>query len=464
MWPLLLVLVPLAAWLIAAAAPASVRTATVRRDDLVGTFVCTGVVEGRHVQVAPSVLGRLEAVLVQEGDRVRRGQLLARIDAQQAMAGVGQAKAALARARERWMQARHQLARQETEDRFAVRQRRAQVEAARWNLARLEHGPRAEEIEAQQARVREASHRLDFARSRAARQQELFARGFVSRERWEAAQHEADLARVHHDEAAAVLQQLQRGTRAEDLHQARAQVDESAAALDLARAGASRLSMLQAEVDAAEAVLAEQRAELEAARAVLARHEIRAPLDGVVSQKLAEAGDMATPGRPILALVDGSAPSVRADVDQEDAGLVRVGQAVRVTCAAAPGRVIAGQVVTVGPAVERKRDSTSDSRVLRVKVRLTADAGLIPGMEVNVEGSRPLQARALLVPREAVLRERGRCYVWRVDQGRVARSEVTLGAENFDMAVVSAGLREGEQVVVGGLEALRDGDGVSAAP
>lgn len=273
--------------------------------------------------------GRVAAVLVNEGDRVTRGQLLARLDDRLARARVAQAEGALAAAR-----ARRDIT---------------------WR------GSRADEIRAAAAEAAAASaeaHRQDAWRDRAER---LFASGAATED-------ERDRAR---DAAASA------GARAE----------AAAAHVALARAGAR--SEARREADAT-VVIAE--AELQAAQVLLSQAELRAPRDGVVLRRKVEPGEQVVlmPPTVVLTVADTEHLRLRGEVDEADIARVAVGQRGFATAEAFGDQRFAGRVEQIVGELGRKRvriddpRARVDTRVLEVVFALDGPAALPLGLRMDL--------------------------------------------------------------------------------
>jgi HlyD family secretion protein len=228
---------------------------------------------------------------------------------------------------------------------------------------------------------------------------------------------------------------------------------ESVATLRDARA---RVAFLEEEVPLRVASLDLRIEELEAQQASA---EVRAPFDGTVYRTVRRNGQAVQVGDPILWIADLERLRVRANIDQVDLGRVKAGQRVRITSNAFPDRSWSGLVSEVIPHVV-VRESRSISEGL-ARVEPPTD-GLVPGMNVDVEIVVAESARALQVPAEAVFREDGTPFVFRIQRGRAHRSPVTLGLETVTAVEVVEGLEPEDRVVVGPLRGIQDGDRVEA--
>jgi RND family efflux transporter MFP subunit len=228
---------------------------------------------------------------------------------------------------------------------------------------------------------------------------------------------------------------------------------ESVATLRDARA---RVAFLEEDVPLRVASLDLRIEELEAQQASA---EVRAPFDGTVYRTVRRNGQAVQVGDPILWLADLERLRVRANIDQVDLGRVKAGQQVRITSNAFPDRSWSGVVSEVIPHVVVRESRSISEGLARVE---PPTGGLVPGMHVDVEIVVAESARALQVPAEAVFREDGTPFVFRIQRGRARRSPVTLGLETVTAVEVVEGLEPEDQVVLGPLHGLEDGDRVEA--
>jgi HlyD family secretion protein len=275
--------------LVAAGAAAALAWWFTHRPGPAHELVLYGNVDLRQVQLAFNNNERIVAVEAQEGDHVRAGQVLARLDTSRLAPQVSQAE--------------------------------AQAAAQRQVFERLRNGSRPEEIAQARANVEaakadDANARLQYERAKA-----LAARTAAS-------QQDLENARAAYDVAAAKLAVSQK-------------------ALDLTVAGPRK-----EEVDEAEARWRAAEAQLALLKQQLADAKLLAPADAVVRTRLLEPGEMSTPMRPVFSLAITDPKWVRAYASEPDLGKVRPGMAASVTVDSFPGRRFAGWVGFVSPVAE----------------------------------------------------------------------------------------------------------------
>ncbi len=253
-------------------------------------------------------------------------------------------------------------------------------------------------------------------------------------------------------------------------NQADAAVAEAEAALRIAQQDLRRATELtlsqsvarqtleqrQATMLQAEARLAAARAAREEVAARLAQTRIRAPADGIVSRRGALLGGVVGAGQEMLRLIRDGRLELDARVAELDLAALAPGMAVRVTHG--DHRIEAG-IRAVAPVV------SAETRLGIVHVALPPDSGLRPGMFARAE-ILPTAAPALTVPQEAVLTRDNEAVVLVLppDTDRVARRAIAPGQRRDGLVEVTAGLAEGERVVVTGAGFLADGDRIRLLP
>lgn len=230
---------------------------------------------------------------------------------------------------------------------------------------------------------------------------------------------------------------------------AKATLDSAEAALEVAE---SRYQDALEEVRNRRAVLQQRRTELELARQARRDSLLTAPVDGVVRERHASAGQYLAVGSPVVTIVRMHPLRLRASVPERDAPLVRVGQLVRLTVEGDPTEH-GGKVARVSPAIDEA------SRTLMVEAEVpNPEHALRPGSFANITIVTASAETAVLVPTSAVVSFAGVDKVMVVRDGRVAEKRVTTGRRDAERIEVVAGLAAGEEVI------LEPGNLVEGAP
>jgi ABC exporter DevB family membrane fusion protein len=282
------------------------------------------------IKIGSELSGRLKVVNVEEGDAIRRGQVLAELE--------------------------------NSDYRAQVDSARANVIARESTLRKVINGARHQERAEAWSSVDEAKAVMENAKSERNRRQELFSAGVVSREELDRYAREADVAKAKYEAAV----------------QQHALVDDDAREEDQ--------SLAEADVKLAQA-------QLDEAEARYQKTFIRSPIDGNVLRKHHRSGESvsnsSTVPDPILTIGDRKSLRVRVDVDETDVSKVSVGQQAYVTADAFGKQKFWGHVVRVGQQLGPKNVRTDeptekvDTKILETLVELDAGSTLPDGLRVD---------------------------------------------------------------------------------
>lgn len=200
-----------------------------------------------------------------------------------------------------------------------------------------------------------------------------------------------------------------------------------------------------------------QTAQLREAETLLGYTQLRAPFAGVIAAKHVDAGDLASPGQPLLALDGDGAFEISASIPDSLVGTLAPGQTLAV-------HVPAGDRHFIAPITEISSAADPATRSVALKLAVPADAGVRPGQFARLAVPGPL-ARTLLVPTSAVTRvgQMERVFVVTADN-RAALRLVKTGATRDTQVEILSGLAAGERVVVAPPAALREGRSLEIRP
>lgn len=193
---------------------------------------------------------------------------------------------------------------------------------------------------------------------------------------------------------------------------------------------------------------------------------IHAPYDGSVVEVYQRLGTVVSPAQPVIRMVASDGGTwVTAFVESEDAAHIVPGTSLRCRVGGYLSQSFGLTVARVGKEAVPRPDLPASSRQVRVRCRPVSPGFPLPaGTEVDVDGEVPLVADAVLVPSAAVVLQDGGALVWIVEDGRVHRREVRIGANNFDEIAIREGVEPGESVAVNGKTELEEGLRVGTKP
>ncbi len=312
----------------------------------------SGRIEGREVTLAPKeIQGRVKALLVDEGDRVSKGQLLAELQSDQLDARFQSLQANISNLDAQIRQASVDLGFTDKNTGAALEAAQAAVRSARAHLAR--------------AKAVAANATADYQRNVS-----LFKEGIVS-------QSALDQATMNYETALADVNAAEK-----DLSQAEANLGVARAARDTVRVKEEQIKVLEQSRNAARGQLAE-------AQANLAEKKIYAPTDGTILSRPVEVGDVVSPGSPIFVMVDMSRLYLKVYIPEPDIPKVKLGDEADITVDAFPNMTFPARITKIYEQAEftPKNVETKEERVKLVfGVELTfvkPEPRLKPGMPAD---------------------------------------------------------------------------------
>ena len=381
-------------------------------------LTASGVIEAEEVSITALVGGRIQELAADEGDQVKKGQVLVRLDdsliaaqIKQGEAAVGMAQATLARVQagarpEQIRQAEAALAlaqaardgaKRACENAIAVRDHPQELDL-RINQASTELERAGHRVKQAQANRDALKAQLDMYERMAETRGSLDVKtqyAVFSSQHWaaEEALLEAEVARQGAEANLKLLREMkanpltmkaQVDAAKAQYEVAEAQVKQAEAALELVKAGATK-----EEVDVAKAQVTQAQASVEGLKVQRDQMTLIAPIDGLVTSRQVHVGEMATPGLPLLTIANLDVVKLTVYIPENLYGQVKVGQEVVVTADSFPGETFTGAVVHIASRAEftPKNAQTKEERVSTVyaiKIRLpNPEHKLKPGMPAD---------------------------------------------------------------------------------
>ncbi len=209
-----------------------------------------------------------------------------------------------------------------------------------------------------------------------------------------------------------------------------------------------------ADVDQLRFDLENARAQYRMATLELSYTTVVAPISGVVASRDIKPGNFVQINSPIIRIVDAGKLEATLNVPEREIAKLKPGQAVELLADALPGRRFAGVVGRVSPVVD------TGTGTFRVVASFSGESELQAGMFSRLSINYDQRADALVVPRTALLEDGGEPAVYVVREGKAMRTQLKLGYDDAGWIEVREGLKPGEEVVVAGKAALREGSAV----
>jgi macrolide-specific efflux system membrane fusion protein len=375
--------------------PTGPAIALVARRDLSATVTATGTIKamvGAEVRVGARIPGRVDQLSVQAGDRVKAGQVIARLEQDDLLAAVEKARADLA--------------------------------AAEAKLATVRNGARTQELQTAEAALRQAEANRLLTQVNLDRYRALYQDGGIALQQVDTAARDYDVAAAQVRTAREQLSLTREKYTPEDLQYAEAQVLQAKAALRIAEAN-------------------------------LGYATITAPISGIIASVSTQQGETVTSGSAaaqaptFVTIIDLGRLQVDAYVDETDIGKVHVGQEATFSVDAFPDKEFGGKVTAIYPKALIQQNVVDYDVVIAIDNR---EGLLRPDMTTNTTITVARREKVLAIPNQSVRREDGDRVVFVQETDRLVRRPVKTGWKDKAYTEVLSGLKEGERVAVGEIE------------
>ncbi|MCE3236649.1 MAG: hlyD [Vampirovibrio sp.] len=384
-----------------------------QRENVVATLTVTGEVRAdTAVSFSPPVTARITAITVDEGDVIKPGQLLVQLDTEQTQEQLQQAI--------------------------------AQAQQAQAAYADVRQGTRPEQIRLWEERYREASLRVKQAQvtlqetqarqtdavNNAKRFESLFKQELVSEQEYDSAQLQAQIATQETDRLRT------------ELNASRRQRDQITAQLAEARHGPTHPEVMQAAAAAQAA-----QANAKAIRERLADYRILSGMNGIVTERMQDPGDLAQPGQAVLKAANPTTLQVVCQVEENDLTKLRVGDQAYVVLDALPETALEGKILRIGSQVNPTNGTVETRVILNDNAFSQLKAlRLLPGMTADVNVITDHLNQALVLPATAIRSESGQLVVYQFIQNRLVKQPIEARRISMENYLITGGLQPGAWV------------------
>ena len=337
-------------------------------------ILISGNIELTEVNIAFKTSGRLIERGADEGDTVKKGQVVARLDRDQLTAQRDSQAASLRSAQSQLDQSETSLAYQRATTAADIEQRKADVDSNTARLAELQNGSRPQEKQDAKAAVDAAQSAADRSQADWERAQTLFKNDDISRAQYDQFRSAWESATANLRSAKEKQALVDAGPRAEVIQAQIGQLERARAALKMSEANSLEIKRREQELTSRRADIERARANLALIDSQLADTTAVSPVDGVVLVKSAEVGEVLAPGTAVLTIGDYEHPWLRGYINETDQPRVKIGAKARVTTDQ-PGKVYWGRVSFISSEAEftPKQIQTQQERVklvYRIKIDL----------------------------------------------------------------------------------------------
>ena len=363
----------LAIILIGGVATASVLVYINLHPTVSNTILVSGNIELTEEDIAFKTAGRLIERTVDEGDAVKKGMVVARLDRDQLLQQRASQVAALQTAEAQLAESRSAAEWQRSTMAADLDVRRSDLSSAQSHLLEMRNGSRPEEIQQASASVEAAQAEYDSAKKDWDRAQTLFKSDDISRAQYDQYRKAMDAATANLKQSSEHSSLVKAGNRSEEIEGATAQEAKARASLKMGEANSLELQRREQDIEARRGDIARTKAQIVLIDSQLSDTIAISPVSGVVLVKAADVGEVLAPGTSIVTVGDIDHPWLRAYVPENQLGRVKLGSKVKVTTDSYPGKIYDGRVSFISSEAEftPKQIESAEERVklvYRIKI------------------------------------------------------------------------------------------------
>lgn len=430
-------------------------TEVVQREPLSVEIKSSGTVKPiQSVNISPKNPGRLVKLLVEQGMPVKQGQVLAVMENAEIQAQGYQAQAHFAEARANLEAAEVRIPGEIAQAQARLAQAQARFAQAQASLKKSQESI-PKDIEQARSQLRAVESRYQLAESRVKRNQSLVEQGAITADEFDAVVNDYLNAKANLLEAVQRLEQY-KNTANPEIDELQQNVLESQAAVAEAQiAFEQRKKTAQAEITQLKAAAEAAKGQLEQVKIQYNDTIIRAPFNGIITQKYASEGAFVTPTTSASDTASATSSSIVAmarglevivKVPEVDLSLLQAGQPVTIRADAYPDALFKGQVIRIAPEAVIEQNVTS----FEVAVALiTGQDKLLSRMNVDVTFLGRQLNDALVVPTVAIVTQKGETGVYVPDEEKNPKFQpVEIGLVMDDKTQILSGLTAGQLVFV----------------
>ena len=407
-----------------------ISTMLVKSVEIRDTINCLGQIVFREkAGISSKVSGRLAKIYVREGQNVKKGEVIAEIERLQ-----------------------YEITLKQQKSELEIAKKALELAEAKYSDAMMGVEIRLKAIKKAEAELRDKKAVFENMEHILHNKTELYRAGGISKTEYEGIKTQHTTLLTDYEVARSDLEIQQVGYRNTDITSSGYKVP----ALESERVRILRIintKIERAEVESARARLKQAESSLLSTRLILSETYIRSPLTGVVAVRGMDAGEMVREDSIIATVMDISSVYVSVSLGEKEVKRINRGQKISFTVDAFPERIFTAVIETVTPLLDSK------TRTFEVKgIAGNSSAELLPGMFSRAVIDTGKSVKGIMIPSGSLVRgEDGRTEVYIVRNGIVIRENIVTGNEVSGDVQVLEGLKEGERIVVGGLDSVYQG-------
>jgi len=407
-----------------------ISTMIVESREVKDTINCLGQIVFREkAGISSKVSGRLAKIYVKEGQRVKKGEVIAEIERLQ-----------------------YEITLKQQKSELEIAKKSLELAEAKYSDAMKGVEIKLKTIKKAEAELRDKKATFENMENILHNKTELYKAGGISKTEYESIKTQHTTLLTNYEVAKSDLEIQQVGYR---------DIDITSSGFKVPYSEKERIRILKiintkierAEVESAKARLKQTENSLLSTRLMLNETYIRSPLTGVVAVKGMETGEMVREDSVIATVIDISKVYISINLGEREVQRISKGQKIFFTVDAFPDRSFSAVIETITPLLDAK------TRTFEVKgISDNSRNELLPGMFSRAVIDTGKSIKGIVIPLSAVIKgEDGRSGIYIVRNGIVVRASIVTGKDMGDQVQITEGLKEGDRIVVAGINSVYQG-------
>ena len=363
-----------------------------KNKDNQDVLTVSGVLETNEIDVNVKVGGKLLEIMVEEGDNVKKGDIIATVEAENIEAKLEQAKALLGIAATRVEQSKIAYAAQKEQSESQIQQATGAYSSAKAQLTKAKKGARPQQLEQAKELVVQAKEAYEYTKVTYDRLKKLYDEGVIPQQKIDGAKAELEVSKAKYNTAQQQYDLVKEGVQKEDISSAEGLVTQAEAMVNLANVTKLQVSAKEQDMIAAKEQLIQAQAGVNEVMSYLNDSTIKAPVDGTITVKNADNGELVSTGMPVVSI--SNLKDVWANIKIKESAIanIKIGDTIDVIIPGDNNKVYKGKVTSISSkasyATERATQDKNEKDVVAftVKIKLdNADLRLKPGMTATLK-------------------------------------------------------------------------------
>jgi HlyD family secretion protein len=351
----------------------------------------SGILETNETDVNVKVGGKILEIMVEEGDTVKKGDIIATVEAENIEAKLEQAKALLGIATTRVEQSKIAYEAQKEQSESQIKQANGAYSSAKAQLDKAKKGARPQQLEQAKEVVNQAREAYEYTKLTYDRLEKLFKEGVIPQQKMDGAKAELEVSKARLNQAEQQYGLVKEGAQLEDIKSAEGLVSQAEAFVNLANVTKLQVSAREQDMIAARAQQIQAQAAVDEVMSYINDSSVKAPVSGTITIKNADKGELVSTGMPIISIAN--LKDVWANIKVKETAIAdfKVGDTVDVMIPGDANKIYKGKVTSIASkpsfATERATQDkgSKDIVAFAVKIKLeNEDLRLKPGMTATI--------------------------------------------------------------------------------